>query len=453
MPEYERKRKPEEEESKAENYVRNLDPNDINLPDGYQIEVFAYGLDTPISMVFTEDGDMIIGDAGVITGNGRVIRLRNNNFEIIADGFNPPLTGVNYQNGDIYVSHRGRITVIKPDGSKVDILSGLPSFGDHHNNQVIFGQDGKMYFGQGTATNSGVVGPDNDWVTDYPLFHDYPGASITLNGYNFPSENMLADTQELVYTGAYSPYGVPDKQPNEVVKGIVKASGSILRANIDGSELEQIAWGLRNPFRLKFDEYNRLFAANHGADVRGSRPIDNSPDEFQLITPGAWYGWPDYTGGQPVTLPEYRPDNGPQPQFLMKEHPGQPPEPFALFTPHAAIMGFDFNYNSDFGTYGNVYIAEFGSEAPETTGGKPLPGVGHRISEIDMESGIVYTFAINRSGVAASEDGGGGFERPIDVVFGPDGAMYVLDFAVTYPEEPDRFYPGSGVIWRITRTQ
>ena len=40
-------------------------------------------------------------------------------------------------------------------------LRGLPSRGDHHNNQLTVGPDGKLYFGQGTATNSGVVGLDS----------------------------------------------------------------------------------------------------------------------------------------------------------------------------------------------------------------------------------------------------------------------------------------------------
>jgi glucose/arabinose dehydrogenase len=48
--------------------------------------------------------------------------------------------------------------MVKADGSKQDILTALPSFSDHHNNRVIFGPDGKMYFGEGTTTNSGVVG-------------------------------------------------------------------------------------------------------------------------------------------------------------------------------------------------------------------------------------------------------------------------------------------------------
>jgi glucose/arabinose dehydrogenase len=167
--------------------------------------------------------------------------------------------------------------------------------------------------------------------------------------------------------------------------------------------------------------------------------------------PGLWYGWPDYTGGLPVTLPKFKAEGRPLPNFLIVNHPMVPPKPFSVFSPHSAIMGFDFNYFSDFGPYGDAYIAEFGSEAPETTGGKPLPDVGHRISRINMQTGHVTTFAINRSGYAASYTGEGGFERPIDVVFGPDKAMYVLDFAVTPEDEPDEFYPESGVIWRITK--
>lgn len=432
-------------------YKRKINPYDIKLPLGYNIEVFSEGLDTPINMIFTDDGEILVADSGVTSGSGKVLRHSKNGFEIIAEGFNPPLTGINYLNGNIYVSHRGHITIIKPDGSKQDIISGLPSFGDHHNNQVVFGSDGKMYFGQGTATNSGVVGLDNDWVKQYPFLHDYPGYNIILNGQNFITKNIQsASSNEITYTGAYSPFGVPS-MPCEIEKGITRASGSILRANLDGSNLQLVACGLRNPFRLKFDRFNRLFSTNHGSDVRGSRPIDNSPDELQLIIPGAWYGWPDYTGGLPVTLPHFKAEGKPQPEFLIANHPMIPPKPFTLFTPHAAIMGFDFNYNSNFGPYGDIYIAEFGSEAPETTGGKPLPEVGHRISRINMNTGQTTTFAINKSGFAASYTDGGGFERPIDVVFGYDQAMYILDFAVSPKDEPDEFYPGTGVIWKITK--
>jgi glucose/arabinose dehydrogenase len=429
--------------------LRILNPDDIAVPPKYKIEVFAEGLTAPINLVFTDKGDMLIADAGVTDGNGKVLKHTPNGFAVIAEGFDPPLTGINCYQGDIYVSHRGTITVVKQDGKKQDILSGLPSWGDHHNNQMVFGPDGKMYFGQGTATNSGVVGEDNGWVKKYPFFHDYPGASIRLTGQNFVTQNLfaqLADDQAI--TGAFSAYRVPTK-PGEKIKGVITASGSILRANPDGSQLELVAWGLRNPFRMKFDRQNRLFATNHGMDERGSRPVANSPDEFQMIRPGVWYGWPDYTGGQLVTLADFKSEGKPQPTLLLSQHPMRPPRPIAAFAPHSATMGFDFNYDPDFGRIGDVFVAEYGQGSPRTAGGKVLLTVGHRVSKIDMRTGKIKSFARNRSGYAATYTGDGGFERPIDVVFGPSSELFVLDMGIS--AKGRGFVPKTGVIWRITR--
>jgi glucose/arabinose dehydrogenase len=430
---------------------RKINPADINVPEGYEVGLFASSLTTPINLIFTDEGDMLIADAGVTSGNGKVLKYNGQSFEVIAEGFNPPLTGINYYKDNIYVSHRGFITVVKPDGSKEDIISGLPSFGDHHNNQVIFGPDGKMYFGQGSATNSGVVGTDNsDWIKDHPFFHDYPSENITLMGQNFyTKDHLTASTVDCTYTGAFSPFGVASF-PGEVVKGITKATGSILKANPDGTQLELVAWGLRNPFRMKFDKSNHLFSTSHGMDVRGSRPIANSPDEFQFITPGTWYGWPDFTGGYPVTLPIFKPDDKAQPTFLLAVHPMRPTKPFANFIPHSAIMGFDFDYNKDFDGSGDAFIAEFGSMAPRTTGGKPLDDVGHKVSRINMSTGQIKPFAVNKSGYAASHTGGGGLERPIDVIFDKKGIMYVVDFGMTSSGE-NGFVPGTGVIWTIKK--
>ncbi len=431
---------------------RNIDVNDIILPPDYLIDVFAKDLTTPINLTFTDEGDMLIADAGVTDGNGKVLRLHHKHFEVIADGFNPPLTGITYHQGLIYVAHRGIVTVILSNGTKKNIIEGLPSWGDHHNNRVVFGTDGKMYFGQGTATNSGVVGQDNqEWVRKYPFFHDYPGSTIQLIGQNFLTENFLtASSNDSTNTGAYSPFGVP-ASPGEVVQGILRASGSIISANPDGSDLQLVAWGLRNPFRIRFDRHNRLFSTNHGMDVRGSRSVANSPDEFYEVSNGLWYGWPDFTGGQPVTSPYFKPVNEPQPQFILAKHPMVPPKPLATFAPHSAIMGFDFNRNPRFGSPDLVFIAEYGSEAPETTGGIPMPGVGHRVSWFDIKVGQVYPFAMNKSGFAASYTGGGGLERPIDAVFGPDDSLYIADFNYTVNGGPDEFTPGTGVIWRITK--
>lgn len=166
-----------------------------------------------------------------------------------------------------------------------------------------------------------------------------------------------------------------------------------------------------------------------------------------------WYGWPDYTGGYPVTLPLFKPEGHPQPAFLLTQHPMTPPKPIANFEPHTATMGFDFNYNPAFGKMRDVYIAEFGSETPETTGGKLVPPrVGHRVSRINMNTGQIFPFAMNASGFAASYTDGGGFERPIDAVFGPNGDLFIVDFGMTKKgAEEEAYSPNTGLIWRIFR--
>ncbi len=426
---------------------RELDPDRISVPIGYQIEVFAQGLNAPIGMVFTEKGDMLIADSGIATLNPKVIRISNGSIDVVAEGFNVPITGINYKNGYIYVSHKGVVTVLSPDGTRRDIISGLPSNGDFGNNRVEFGIDEKIYFGQGTTTNSGVVGLDNSWVVEHPHLHDYPGTYIFLNYNNFETKNILIPAMGTAVTGAFSPFGVPNIQQYQVKEGRTLASGSVLRANMDGSGIEQIAWGLRNPFCMKFDALKRLIISNQGMDARGSRPIANALDELHLLNIGAWYGWPDYTGGVPVTLPRFTPIRGRRPEPLLHTIPSIPPTPIAVFPSGSNIMGFDINESSDFGLIGDVYIACFGGIQYEETGDYIRSGVGHRVLKVNVVNGEIATFAINKSGFPEER----GLSRPTDVVFGPDHAMYISDMAIADLDLHNIYLPNTGVIWRVRK--
>lgn len=433
---------------------RYLNPSDIYIINGYRIEVFIKDLNSPIGMVFNEDGDILIADSGLATGNPRVLLLVNNHLEIIAENFVVPISGINYLNGVIYVSHRGFVTKIYKDGTRQNIIMGLPSNGDNYNSPVVFSPDNKLYFGQGTVTNSGVVGNDNEWVTSSPLLCDYSGDYIMLNGQNFESDNIMTEAllNDIAMTGAFSPYGIPNI-PYEIRKKYIKASGSILRSDLDGSNLEQVAWGFRNPAYLRFDNSGQLYAVNNGYNAVGSRPIENATDDFYYITPDLWYGWPDYSDGQAVDSPRFTPSGGAQPTLLLKNQPNIPPKPFVTFPPNSTIRAFEFNYNSEFGPYGDVYIAEFGSTIHTKVGDViPYASAGHRISRIDMKSRTISTFAINNTGFASSLSRGGGFERPSHLIFGPDGTMYIVDTGINFIGDPDAFIPNTGVIWRVFRT-
>jgi glucose/arabinose dehydrogenase len=435
------------------NIERYINPSDIYIINGYQIDVFIKDLNAPIGMVFNEDGELFIADSGLATGNPRVLKVVNDSIETIADNFSIPISGINYLNGVLYVSHRGFVTKIYKDGTRQNIIMGLPSNGDHYNSPVTFSPDNKLYFGQGTVTNSGVVGNDNTWVTTSPLLCDYSGDYIMLHGQNFETYNILSEaiTNDMATTGAFSPYGIPNN-PYEFRKKYIKASGCILRANLDGSNLEQVAWGFRNPAYLKFDNSGLLYTVNNGYNSIGSRPIENATDDFYLVTPDLWYGWPDYSGGEAVNSPRFTPTGGLQPSLLLKNQPNVPPRPFVTFPPNSTIRGFDFNYNRNFGTYGDVYVAEYGSTLYNNVGDViHYTNAGHRISRIDMKSRTISTFAINKSGFSASLSKEGGFERPSQLIFGPDGTMYIVDSGFNLLGNPQIFIPNTGVIWRVTR--
>jgi hypothetical protein len=72
-----------------------------------------------------------------------------------------------------------------------------------------------------------------------------------------------------------------------------------------------------------------------------------------------------------------------------------------------------------------------------------------------MRSGQVYDFAVNRMTGPASKLPHDGFERPSHCQFGPDGALYVVDFGIIHiaPERGGiRQQIGTGSLWRIRRT-
>ncbi len=93
-------------EDKKQNPLRKLDSGDIMLPPGYTIDVFASGLTTPINITFTSKWEMLVADSGITDGNSKVLKLTKQVFTVIADGLNPPLTGITEHQGNIYVAHR-----------------------------------------------------------------------------------------------------------------------------------------------------------------------------------------------------------------------------------------------------------------------------------------------------------------------------------------------------------
>ncbi len=81
--------------------------------------------------------------------------------------------------------------------------------------------------------------------------------------------------------------------------------------------------------------------------------------------------------------------------------------------------------------------------------------VGFKVVRVDMATGDVADFAVNKINGPASKLPHSGFERPSHCQFGPDGALYVVDWGQIdiAPEVGGIRAPvGSGALWRIRRT-
>jgi glucose/arabinose dehydrogenase len=447
---------------------REINPGAVALPAGYNIEVVASGLTFPTGAAFDDQNRLHIVESGYCYGEvwttPRLLRIEpDGTFVTVATGGrNGPWTGVAFHDGDFFVAEGGvleggKILRIGPDGQIVTLVDGLPSHGDHHTDGPAVSPDGWIYFGQGTASNSGVIGEDNaqfGWLKRRPQFHDIPGQDVILAGANFETRDIVdASSRRKVSTGAFVPFGTAT-QRHQVIPGQTKCNGAILRVRPDGRDLELVAWGFRNPFGLAFSPSGSLYVTDNGFDERGSRPIWGAPDVLWKVESGVWYGWPDYSGGDPVNSGQFKAPRKPRPKFLLAQHPNTPPRPVAQFGVHSSANGFDFSRNDTFGHIGEAFVALLGDESPAT--GKTLHPVGFKIVRVNLQTGALEEFAVNRGrkNGPASKIGGGGLERPVAARFDRDGsALYVVDFGVLLHDAKGAHpQKGTGVIWRIRRT-
>lgn len=221
-------------------------------------------------------------------------------------------------------------------------------------------------------------------------------------------------------------------EAGQIIRGQLKSNGVVYRCNPDGSELEVYAWGFRNPYGLALDGTGRIFVLDQGGDGRGSRPVE-APDALYELKQDAWYGWPDYYAGKPIT--DYSDDA----EFVLQKHP-KLEAPLHCFEEHSSSVTMDISKSSAFGYKGQAFVAQYGTEAPFTTGGKPLTA-GRKVVRLDLDTMTEHPFFESKT-IAGL---GRGPNRPVLAKFSPSGdALYIMDHGV-------RTVPKSGGIWKITK--
>jgi hypothetical protein len=398
------------------------------------------GLNFPTSIAIDPGGSIFIAESGLpcdgAPGEGVVSKILADGSRIrLADGLRPPVNGLTWYHESLIVSeggNPGRISRLHPESRELrTILDGLPGFGNYHTNMVAPGPDGKLYFSQGAMTNSGVIGLDSQdlaWLREVPHNCDIPGYDITVTGFEAETRDPRSPGAARVRTGAFAPFGT--SAPHRRIHARLPCTASVMRCDPDGSNLELVAWGLRNAYGLRFLPDGRLLATDQGADLRGSRPIANCPDFLYEVRRGAWYGWPDFYGGRPGTKPS---------DFVLANHHELPPPERALveFPPNCCAVKFAI-IPDGLPHARDLIVALFGDEKPMTAPAGPRVGRALlRVSPRDWSTHVTRALPLL---------------RPIDVAFCPlSKAAYVLDFG-EFEIAGDKGVAaraGSGSLWKL----
>jgi glucose/arabinose dehydrogenase len=364
---------------------------------GWTDAAYVTGLAQPTAMAFLPDGRLVIAEktGALKVFGGAVTTLAT--FSVCTTG-EEGLLGLAVdpafaQNGFLYfyrtVSESGTCVnqVVKAAlqgngtlGTPTVLLDGIPTNqgnGYHNGGGLRIGPDGKLYVSVGDAA--------------------------------------VGDNQ-----------GGPGSSTNPYAQDLKSLNGKLLRLDLDGSippdnpfvgmspdRAEIFAYGFRNPWRFGFDpQTGTLWAGDVG---------DATWEEIDIVVAGGDYGWPACEGPAPSNC-------NPRTDALHFVDP-------ILFYPHSgtglegeAVIGGAFAPETgpfaDAGFGGDYFFADLGEPGILAEGtlwhAVPTPG----------RDGIAGTPGMIVSAAA----------NPVDVIFGPDGALY---YAAITAGEVRRVTPAS----------
>jgi len=259
----------------------------LNVPDGFDVEIFADDIPFARWLAVTPDGDVLCASART----NAIYLLRDTDDDGVAD-----------EKHEFLDAQRG---------------ANLP-FG------MAF-VDGSFYLGNTDAVLRYDYEPGQTELTgEYEKITDLPGRGYRQHW----TRNVMAspDGKKLYVTvGSKSNVSV-EPEPR----------ATVLRMNPDGSQREVFASGLRNPVGLDFHPVtNDVYVTVNERDGLGDNLV---PDYFTRVQKGEFYGWPYAYLTPDLPDPRHTRDG----QSVRPDLVKQTQKPDVLFESHSAALGLAF---------------------------------------------------------------------------------------------------------------
>lgn len=206
----------------------------LKIPEGFSIEIFARGLDSPRDLVFDDAGNLLAS----VPSKGRVVAISSQGkvTDILANLTRPH--GLAFYAGKLYVAQETQVSRYNWNSSNLSatldkILFPLPAGGRHFTRSIAFKNDGTMFVSIGSSCD--VCNEKDPFLA------------------------------------------------------------SVIVSDKDGASPKLFAKGLRNAVFITVDNSQKLWGTEMGRDFLGD---NLPPDEINIIAEDKDYGWPDCFGDQ-----------------------------------------------------------------------------------------------------------------------------------------------------------
>lgn len=223
-----------------------------------------------------------------------------------------PVYDLEYLNGRLYYTAGNKLSYYDLNTKESDIiLDNIPNDGVNKECKILV-KDNSVYLAIGSATNSGIVDTKGS-----P--QDLSPKKLVLEGRNYSNNTA----------GPFVQFGTKVEKSQEV-KGSEVGNASIIRIDLDSGKKELYCYGVRNVKGIDYNSEGKIFGVVGGIEEKGLRALCGDVDYIYELKGGeAWYGWPDYSGGDPVNSPRFRVEGKTTVNFILGSHPTKnPPAPF-----------------------------------------------------------------------------------------------------------------------------
>jgi glucose/arabinose dehydrogenase len=317
-------------------------------------------------------------------------------ISIFAAGLDNPRMMAIGPDGHIFVAERGAGRILRlPDADQDGVLDQIDivAQGLAAPSSLAFYQDGSLYVGETTRIlRFPPLAGQQEFGQPEVVIADLPSGGHS--------------TRTVLFSPDYSTLFVSIGSSCNICEEDDQRRAAIMSYNPDGSAGRVYAKGLRNAVGITFKPGSEeLWATNNGRDFLGD---DLPPETVYLVEDGKDYGWPSCHSGRISD-----PDMGSPTACQGVE------EPMVEMQAHSAPLGLEFYSSDQFPEeyQDDLFVAFHGSWNRSSP-------VGYKIVRIPLDGDTIGPVEDFATGWLVD---GSSWGRPVDVLTGPDGSLFVSD--------------------------